>query len=163
MRSTIIPQARSLAVTGLALVLLAGCGSDTPTQPQPQPQGLTIADLVGSWRASSFVITNKADATEKYDVVASGGELRSTILSHGGARTWLDIAAIFSDEWDAQLTISGTQLTSTPVEQSRPTRRYTAALTGNQLTLTSTDGTFDFTLSGASPVPVAEVIVFLKQ
>jgi hypothetical protein len=85
-----------------------------------------------------------------------------TVLSYGGARTWVDFGT-FSDEWDAQLTVSGHTLTSTPAEASRPVRHYTFVHEGDSITLTDTDGEFDFTLSGADPVPANVVVVLQRQ
>lgn len=141
-----------------ALVAAIGACGDSATE----PAGMTISDLVGSWKASSVVFTSQANSSQQFDIVAAGGELRVTVLDHGGARTWLTIGPV-DDEWDAQLTLNGNQLTSTPVEASRPTRHYTAELSGTRLTLTSTDAIFDFTLSGGSGVPAREVIVLQKQ
>lgn len=158
---------RSLSLLAALAVLSSACsdGSTAPDIDDGGPNddtGATIADLVGSWTASSVVYTNKANAAEQIDIVAAGGELRTTVLNHGGARTWLTFGLV-NDEWDAQLTLNGDQLTSTPVESTRPTRRHTVALAGDQMTLTSSDATFDFTLSGADPVPANQVIVFVRQ
>ena len=147
----------------MALVLAgaltaAGCGESSTSEPET----VTIADLVGSWIATSLVLTNKANTTQSMDIVAAGGEVRITVLSDGRARTWTDVGTL-SDEWDALLTMSGNELTSTPAEATRPVRRYTVALANGQLTLTSTDGTFDFTLSGATPVPVSETVVMVRN
>ena len=127
---------------------------DDPTE----PDGLTVDDLVGSWNASSWVQTNNADGSEQIDVVLAGGELRSTVLEGGGARTWVEFGT-FMDEWDAQLSISGNTLTSTPAEAGRSVMVYTFDLNGNTLTMSRADAEFDFTLSGADPVPSTEVIV----
>lgn len=158
---------RSLSLLAAVAVLSSACsdGSTAPDIDDGGPNddtGATIADLVGSWTASSVVFTNKANAAEQIDIVAAGGELRTTVLNHGGARTWLTFGLV-NDEWDAQLTLNGDQLTSTPVESTRPTRHYTVALAGDQLTMTSSDATFDFTLSGADAVAANQVIVFVRQ
>jgi hypothetical protein len=148
----------SLSRAVLVAVLLSGCGDSSPAE----PDGITIADLVGSWSASSVLFTNQANPSQQFDIIALGGELRVTVLQSGGARTWLDVGDV-SDEWDAALTLSGTQLTSTPVESTRPTRHYAIELSGNVLTMTSTDASFDFTLSGATGTPATEVTVLVRQ
>jgi hypothetical protein len=121
-----------------------------------------MTDLVGSWTASTALLSNQANAAQQFDIVAQGGQLRVTVLSGGRARTWLDLGTL-SDEWAAQLTLSGDQLTAIPAETTRPTRHYAVQLSGNQLTLTSNDATFDFTLSGAAGVPATEVVVYVRQ
>jgi hypothetical protein len=139
-------------------VFSSACGSDSTTE----PDAVTIADLVGTWKATSVLFTNQANPAQQFDIVVAGGELRSTVLNHGGARTWIEFGD-FSDEWDAQLSVSGSQLTSTPVEVTRPTRRYTIEMDGNRLTMTSSDASFDFTLTGATAVPATEVIVYVRH
>ena len=139
-------------------MLAASCGGDDPIEPEV----VTIADLVGSWTASSVLHTDKANPTQLFDIVAAGGETRTTVLEGGGARTWVTLGT-FSDEWDAQLTINGTTLTSTPVEASRGVQTNTFTLVGNTLTLTNDNASFDFTLSGAAEVPTTQVTVFVSQ
>lgn len=151
-------RAPSLFLSALTAVLVAGCGGDDPVEPEV----VTIADLVGSWTASSVLHTDKANPAQSFDLVAAGGETRTTVLQGGGARTWVTLGT-FSDEWDAQLAINGNTLTSTPAEAARGVRSYTFTLTGNTLTLTNSDASFDFTLTGAAGVPTTEVTVFVRQ
>jgi hypothetical protein len=151
-------RASSLFLLALTTVLVAGCGGDDPVEPDV----VTIADLVGSWTASSVLHTDKANPAQSFDIVASGGETRTTVLQGGGARTWVTLGT-FSDEWDAQLAMNGNTLTSTPAEASRGVRSYTFALVGNILTLTTDNASFDFTLSEAAGVPTTEVTVFVRQ
>lgn len=158
MSRTRFSAAPLLTFVALAAVFSFGCSDSSPAE----PEGITIADLVGSWKASSVLFTNQANPSQQFDIVAAGGELRVTILQHGGARTWVDIGD-FSDEWDAQLTLNGSQLTSTPAESSRPTRHFTIELSGNQLTMTTSEASFDFTLTGATEVAATEKIVLLRQ
>lgn len=154
---------RSLSLMFFVAVLSYGCSSkSSPTV----PAGITVGDLVGTWKASSAVLTNQADASQQYHIVAEGGELRTVVLNDPArSRTWvqLDTTVDVFDQWDSGVTLNGDQLTVTPVETSRPTRHYTVQLSGDQLTLTSTDATFDFTLSGATGVPANEVDVFVRQ
>jgi hypothetical protein len=149
---------RSLLLTALVALIPAGCGDDAATGPET----ITISDLVGSWTASSALYTAQANPAQQFDIVTAGGELRTTVLDGGGARPWLTLGD-FNDEWDAALTLSGTTLTSTPVEASRPVRHYALALEGSLMTLTSNDATWDFTLSGAEGVAANQVIVFVRQ
>lgn len=149
---------RFIAVLPLVLAVAACSDSDGSTGPEE----VTIADLVGSWTASSQVYTNNANSSQVFDIIAAGGETRTTVLDHGGARTWVTFGT-FSDEWDAQLTVSGNTITSTPVEASRGTRTWTFTLSGNLLTLTDANSSFDFTLSEAAGVAATEVVSFVKQ
>ena len=161
MRIPALPLARSLSLLVAVAVLSSACGEGS-TGPEPADTGLTVADLVGSWKASSMVFTNNANSSQTFDVVSSGGELRTTVLTDGRARTWVTIGT-FSDEWDALLTLSGDQLTSTPAESTRPIQRWTVTMAGTQITLTRNDSAFDFTLTGADPVPATEVVVLVPN
>lgn len=152
--------ARSLALVVVTALLAIGC-SDSSTDPGTDG-GVSVADLVGSWTASSHTFTNNANSSESYDIIANGGETRTTVLTGGGARIWIEFGT-FSDEWDVQLSISGTTLTATPAEATRETVSWTFALVGNTLTLTRSDSEFDFTLTGAAGVPATEVIVFVRN
>jgi hypothetical protein len=151
------PRLASIVIAIAALA--AGCSDSDPTDVTDE---VTIADLVGSWTASSHTFQNNANAAESHDVVADGGETRTTVLANGGARTWLDWGT-YQDEWDAQLTINGSTLTSTPVESTRETRTWTMTLEGSVLTLSRATSTFDFTLVGGTGVSATEVVVFVRQ
>ena len=154
-----IPAARLLSLLALAAVFTSACGDSSSST---EPEGLTIADLVGSWGASSALFTNQANPSQTFDIIAAGGSLNITVLGNGGVRNWLELGDV-SDEWDALLTLNGNQLTSTPAEASRPTRHWTIEMSGDRFTLTSTDVSFDFTLSGATEVPASEVVVFVRR
>ena len=149
---------RFIAVVSLVLSVAACSDSDKATGPDE----ITIADLVGSWTAASLVFTNNADPGQTFDVVAAGGETRMTVLDHGGARIWFTLGD-FSDEWDAQLGLSGNTLSATPAEATRSARAWTVSLDGNVLTLTDENASFDFTLNGGAEIPVTEVVVFVRQ
>jgi hypothetical protein len=151
-------SARSRLVLALTAVLATGCSDDGGTDVDT----ITIDDFVGSWSASSQVFPSHGDPNETFDLIANGGETRMTVLSHGGARTWVEFGT-FADEWDAQLMVDGNMLTSTPVEASRPVRHFSFVHDGDTVTLTNTDDAFDFTLSGADPVPATMVIVLERQ
>jgi len=149
---------RLIALVSTVLFLGACSDSDSGTRPEE----ITVADLVGSWTASSLVFTNNANPAEEFDVIAAGGENRVTVLDGGRARTWIDFGT-FSDEWDAQLSIAGSVLTSRPAETSRSVRSWTFTLEGNVLTLTDSSSEFDFTLANGTGVPATEVVTFVRQ
>jgi hypothetical protein len=142
---------------------IVGCSSDSPTEPETETEtGITLTDLVGSWIATSDVHTNNADASETFDLVGAGGEVRTTVLANGGARTWVTLGT-FSDEWDAAVTIFGSTLSSDPVEAGRPTRVWQITLVNGVLTMTDDSAEFDFTMTGAAPVSTTEVVVFIRN
>ena len=150
--------ARIVPVCLLLSLSLSGCGGDDPAG----PAGLTINDLVGSWIATSDTHTNNANSSESLDLIAEGGEVRFTMLSGGNTRIWVTFGT-FSDEFDSAVTLSGTTLTIDPVEAGRETVVLEITLVGNVLTMTNADAEFDFTQSGATPVPTTEVLVFVPN
>ena len=150
---------RRVASLMLLVVLVVACGSDSPAEPNT---GITLADLEGSWIATSVVHTNNADASETFDMIAAGGEVRFTMLAGGGTRTWVEFGT-FTDEWDAQASLSGNAITMDPVEAARPTQVWTFTLVNGRLTVTREDSEWDFTLMGEPPVATTEVIVFVRN
>lgn len=151
----------------LAGLLVAGCSDDQG----PPDDTVAIADLLGTWRASSHLFTDNANSTVKFDLIASGGETRMTVLASGGARTWITIGdcdagpnppCLYYDEFDAALSISGDVLTVTPVEPSREVSKWRFTLEAGTLTLIRSDSMFDFTLQGGPMVPATERIVLTR-
>ncbi len=149
---------RSPLFLAVTVVLVAGCSDSGTTE----VEGITIDDFTGTWQASSHTYTNNANESETFDLIANGGETRITVLSGGRARTWVTIGT-FYDEWDAQLSVSGNVVTSTPVESTRPVRRFTFTLSGDDLTLEDATSEFDFTLSGGTGVSATESLVLARQ
>jgi len=144
---------------GLIAMCTISCDKDDVT---PEDPGITISDLVGSWHATSALFTNNSDAEQNFDLVENGGELRFTVLAHGGVRTWVEIDT-FSDEWDAQITITGDNtMETTPVESSRTVNKFTVDLKDNVVTLTNVDDSFDFNGDG-NEVSATTVSIFEKQ
>ena len=142
----------------MILIIGLGCSKDD----EDLTDHVTLADFEGSWIATSHVHTNNANASETFDMIANGGEIRFTALSGGRVRTWVTFDT-FSDEWDALVTISGNKLTSRPAESTRPTVTYTFVMSENRLEMTNTDDSFDFTLSGAPEVATTAVSVFVRH
>ncbi len=144
---------------GLIAMCTISCDKDDVT---PEDPAITISDLVGSWHAISVLHTNIADAKESFEMIENGGEVRITVLEHGGARTWIELGT-YSDEWDAQITITGDHtLKSTPVETSRRNNTFTVELNDNVLTMTNLDSRFDF-IGDGNLVSTLAVSVFEKQ
>jgi hypothetical protein len=124
---------------------------------------ITINDLVGSWEATSYIITNNANADQTIDLIAFGADLSFTMLEGGGVRTWLTVGTI-SDEWDAQAEITnGKTLTMTPVEASRGVNTFEIDLVNNTLVLTNANDSFDFTLQDATKVSATSVSTFVRK
>lgn len=148
----------------LLIVTTLGCSSNDDSQdPTPQVQ---ITDFEGSWRASSAVYTNKSNASENIEYIGAGGEIRYTMLPGGlgHTRIWVEFQNNPIDEWDAVVTLgANNSYTSTPAETIRPLENGTYTMGNNSFTLTNNNATFDFTLSGATPVPAKSVIIFVPN
>ncbi len=141
-----------------------GCGSSggSGSADAGADAGINVNAFTGTWVASKHEYTNNADSNETYDVVATGGESRWTVLNGGQARIFLTVNSV-EDQWDAALLLLNGTLNTRPVETTRPRRTYDFVLDGDSLTLTDADADFDFTLSGATPVSATVVIEMTRQ
>jgi len=149
----------TLLLAALLLIALPGCNKDDDEVATPQYK---VSDFVGSWIATSLVQTSQADPARQLDMVAIGGEIRFTILSGGGTRTWIEMGA-FSDEWDALIRVNGNKVTSTPEEAARGVRVYEIEYDGTTLKMTNKNDTFDFSLTGDSFEPTISVGTFVRH
>lgn len=142
---------------GFTIFLIISCSDKDEAGPEN-----TINEFTGSWKATSAIFTNNSNSSEEFELIANGGEIRITVLDGGKARTWITIGN-FSDEWDAQLTLAGNTIISSPVEEFRGVQSSEFILNGSILTLTNIDDSFDFTFTGTEEVSATSVIVFKKQ
>ena len=147
-----------IAITSLTL----SCSSDDDSQPVTPDNSFTLSDFVGSWIATSALHINNSNASENFDMIANGAIIRFTMLAGGGTRTWIDFGT-YQDEWDAQASLSGNVITMTPVETSREEAVFVVEKEGNIITLTNSNDSFDFTLSGATPVSSTSVSTFIPN
>lgn len=155
---------KSLKFLCLSLLIVAtlSCSSDDDS-PEQNPK-VTIADFVGSWKASSAVYTNNSNASENVNFITVGGDISYTMLNGGGTRIWVGYQNNSLDEWDALTTLGpNNTYTTTPVETTRKTQNGTYSMGNNTFTLTNNNETFDFTLSGATGVSATSVIVFVPN
>ncbi len=149
----------NLIFLGLIVVSAIGCDKNA-VEPEP---AITINDFVGSWKATSHVLTNNSNSNEVIDLIANGGELRFTMLENGGVRTWFTFD-LFSDEWDSQTVLTNSNtIIVTPVEVDRGVNTFAFVLENNTLELTNDNVSFDFTLTGASEVPATSVTMYLRN
>lgn len=155
-------SSRYVLLLGAALLCACGSGGSDSAGADSAPAQVSVEDLVGTWLASTDLYTNAADSSQQFDLVANGGETRIAILAGGRARTWVTLGAYY-DEWDAQLSVDGNKLTSRPAETRRPTRVFVFELAGDDITLQTKDSEFDFTRSGASPVPASEYLEMTRE
>ena len=70
---------RALAVGALAAAFAVGCSDSTGSDGD-----VTIGDLAGTWTATAFTYTNKADPNQSVELVGLAGlELTITVTSNG--------------------------------------------------------------------------------
>jgi hypothetical protein len=144
-------------LTGFIVAALVSCDKNE------EETALTISDFVGSWNATSAVFTDNSNSNNIIDFIQIGGEIRFTMLDHGGVRTWVDLDT-FSDEWDSQAVLTNSSiLTMTPTEATRSVITYEFILDDNILTLTNRNANFDFSLSGAAEVPATLVTTLVRN
>ena len=149
----------NLIFLGLIVASTISC-SENAVEPE---KTTTIDNFVGSWNATSLVLTNNSNSNEVIDLIVIGGELSFTMLKNHGVRTWFTVGS-FSDEWDSQavLTNSGT-LILTPVEAARGVDTFDFVLENNTLELTNHNASFDFTLTDVPEVPATSVTIFVRK
>lgn len=127
---------RRLLVTALALTLGIGaaCSDD---------EGITIADLVGTWDATQFTLSNP-NGVQSLDLIAAGGSFTLTVAANGSFTGEQSLLGQ-TDTFAGTIVLTGNN-TMTLVDATDPSDEtdlmYT--LNGDQLAITSTDITFDW-------------------
>ena len=150
----------NLIFLGLIVVVSISCDDKNAVEPEP---AITINDFVGSWNATSYVLTNTSNTDEVFDLIANGGELRFTMLEGGKVRTWLTFGS-FSDEWDSQADLKNSNtVIVTPVEADRRVDTLEFVLENNSLKLINNNDSFDFSLSGSTEVPAISVTMLVRN
>ncbi len=96
----------------LTVGLVMACGN------AGEPTQVTVEDLVGTWNASQFRVTDESGTIAPFDIIAFGGRLVITVASGGGFSGTLKATAIATEN-----PVSGT-----------------VSLQGSTLTLTFTQG-----------------------
>ena len=147
---------------GLIAFTVINCSKeDSVIDPIPE---VTIANFVGSWKATTATFTNNSSSSEKVEFIAAGGAIRFTMLDHGGVRIWVDFQNNVVDEWDAQASLGDDNtIKMIPVETHRLQTLSTYELASGTITLTNTDDTFDFTLADAPQVSATSIITFVPN
>ena len=155
---------RYLHFTSVFLIttLLLSCSKDDSID--DSIPAITLADLAGSWIATSSTFTNNANDSEKVDFIAKGGEIRFTMFTDGRVRTWIEFNGSPVDEWDALAVIKEENvMVVTPAEMSRSVYTLGFKLEDDQVTLTNENDRFDFTLMGGEEVSATSVITFVPN
>jgi hypothetical protein len=132
--------ARPFAVAALGMTLAVACGDDGPGV-------VTLDDLVGTWNATQFELTNPADQAQSFDFIQNGGTVTLTIAANGafnGEQTLFG----FTDTFGGMVVISGNRMTVTDTQDPTEVTVFTFSLSGNTLSLTSTDIEWDWDNDG---------------
>ena len=145
---------RTLSTTVLVAALVVGCNDST------DPGNVSENDLAGVWTATQFLLTSTADPTVTVDMISQGGTFSLTINADG---TFFE-AGLFPgnppkvENGSGTYVIQGTNLILTEADDPVP---FVLAfvLSGNTLTLSSTDETFDFDGDGVEEAATLEMVL----
>ena len=150
-----------LLMTFLMVTMISCSKDDSVNDVVPE---ITLADLAGSWKATSSIFTNNSNPAESVDFIDKGGEIRYTMFKDGRIRTWIEFNDSAVDEWDSLAELqNGNKLVVTPMESDRPVDEMTFKLEDKKLTLTNENTLFDFTLSEGEEVSATSVSVFIPH
>jgi hypothetical protein len=139
-------KSRNAALLGaLGAAVALACGEAT---------GITIADLVGTWNATKLEFTNKANPAQRVDVVPLGAQLRIVVEPSGRAISTFSFQGLTQVD-TSQIVIRGDTLLVDG-------RRLLFTLSGNTLTLTDNNESFDFDQNGTEE-PATLLAVLLRQ
>ncbi len=142
---------KRLTLGALAIAVAAGIGCNEST-------GVTVEDLAGTWTASQYLFTNPANTSETFDFIGAGGSLSFTVDAAGA------FTATIVEPGDAPETLTGTIavegdiLTISESGQGSPTP-YLATRSGNTLTLTTDDESYDFDGDGTDDLASARIVL----
>lgn len=143
--------ARTLAVVAVAATLAAGCKDSGPDE-------VTIADLVGTWVATSFTFANPA-ATQPFDLIANGGGFTLAVSADGtvtGTTTILGTIEAFT----TTMTVAGGTITvMDPDVPSEVLYNFTFTLDGNTITMSDSNAAVPEALQVIFPLPTASVTI----
>jgi len=140
-----------------AALLAMGCGGNA-TGPDPTPN---LVPFVGSWRATSLVVTSKANPSVHPDLVQEGAQFDLDVQPSGQYTAILTYSGQASTEI-GMASVSGNIVTlarTFPTPPKTTTATYT--LQGDLLTLEG-DTEFDFNLDG-TPEDARSRTVLLRR
>lgn len=102
---------------------------------------ITVENLEGSWQASTYVYTDKADATRQVDIIPLGASMTLTVAANGTTSSVFNDGQGGTSSDSGTFTAQGQQLTLAGIA-------YIASLSGSTLTLQSDNGAYDFDSDG---------------
>ena len=131
---------RVLVLLAMVVLTTAGCNDST------SPDRTTVADLAGTWTATSFVYTSAVNAADQWDLVANGGSLTMVITPAGAFTGTTVMPSTEVMVYTGTMSVSGSRLTQDFDEEGIPSLVWTmSALVGDTMTLSGAQSPFDFT------------------
>ncbi|MDH3292218.1 MAG: lipocalin family protein [Gemmatimonadota bacterium] len=145
---------RLFALT-LTFGLVAACGNSN------EPVQVTVDDLVGTWTASRFQITDESGTIAPFDIVAFGGRLVITVTSGGGFSGTLKASAIATENpVSGTVTVQGMTLTLTFTQGLVQPISGQFVLSGDTLTISGSGLTIEFE---GQTIGAASIVLVLRR
>jgi hypothetical protein len=143
-----------LGVIGIGILVL-GCGDDD--EPGPAPVPATLADFEGTWEATKFELTSKANPLLKLDLVTLGGSFTMEADNAGNFTGLAEIPDLGTGPLtlplQGTLAIVGTDSLTVSFNPEFPPllTNFTApfVLSGDDLQIIDQNTTFDFDNNGS--------------
>jgi hypothetical protein len=135
----------------LAFALILGC-SDDGTGPKKE-----LEPLVGGWKASALVMTNRANPLISLDLVEMGASFTLSVLATGQYSASLTTFGATNTEVGT-VTVSGNQVTISPASPEGPPLVAVWSFQGEALVLDG-ESEFDFNQDGATEPALAHIVL----
>jgi len=125
------------------------------TSAPPPGGGPVPAEVVGTWTTTEFVFINKADTTQKFDLISNGGSFVLEIDADGNFTSTTTFGTFVETE-TGTLSFSGDQVTIT--ETGEPgSETITYSVSGNTMILVDSDSEFDFDDNGSDDPAILRI------
>jgi hypothetical protein len=148
---------RRLSAFVLLAAVAAGCSDSTA------PEDITVANLVGTWNATSATFTPVGGGVG-VEVVARGFDLTITIAASGAYTLTVSVPGEENEIETGTLTVSNGRITATPSDPLEdPGFLDIVSLNGDNLTLFVDDEEFDFTDDSIDNETAATLTIVLMR
>ncbi len=121
-------------VLALALIALTACGDSTGLEPD---------DIAGTWTATEWVLTNPANTSQTFDVLAAGGSFSITFRVDSTFTSTVTDPPDPADTDTGTFSFTTTTITVAETGSGSPTI-YATQRDGDTMTFTNTDADHDF-------------------
>lgn len=131
-------------VLTVGAALLGACGGATD---------ITVENLEGTWDATAYVYTNKANTSQTADIVAlNGATMVLTVQPNGTTTSTFNDGKGGTSSNSGSFNAQGQALTLAGVT-------YQASLEGSRLTLTNDSGQYDFDNNGSTEAATVRITI----